>query len=128
MNQKRLIKFCKDRDIEITAYSPFGSPTRPWAKPGDPVLSLDNPKLVEIADKHGKTTAQIVLRYLVEIGAAPIPKSTNKKRIQQNIEIFDFKLTPEEIAVIDKFDCNGRAVPATELKGMPHHPFEGVEY
>lgn len=105
----------------------MGSPARPWAKPGDPVLNLDNPKLVKIAKKYGKTTAQVILRYIVQLGTIPIPKSSNKQRIQENIDIFDFELTDEEMAVLDTFDCNGRAVCADEMKGMPNYPFD-IEY
>lgn len=110
------------------AYSPFGSPTRPWAKPGDPVLSFDDPKLVKIAEKYGKTTAQVILRYITQLGAIPIPKSTNNIRIVQNANIFDFSLSDVDMAILDTFNCNGRAVPAEELKGLPHYPFEGVEF
>lgn len=110
------------------AYSPLGSPTRPWAKPGDPVLNLDDPKLVKIAEKYGKTTAQVIFRYIFQLGAIPIPKSTNKKRIVENADIFDFSLSDEDMAILDTFDCNGRAVSAEELRGMPHYPFEGVEF
>lgn len=46
----------------------------------------------------------------IDIGTIPIPKSATKEHIEQNIDIFDFKLTSEEIAVIDKFDCGGRIV------------------
>ncbi|KAJ8961895.1 hypothetical protein NQ318_021513 [Aromia moschata] len=115
LNQKKLIKFCRDRGVMITAYSPFGSPTRPWAKPGDPVLSLKDERLV-------------VLRYLIQIGTIPIPKSSNKDRIKQNIEVFDFELSPEDMEVVDSFNCNGRAVHAEELMGSSEYPFKDVEY
>lgn len=123
-----MIKFCNDRGIHITAYSPFGSPARPWAKPGDPVLKLDDPKLVTIGEKYCKTSAQVILRYLIQLGTIPIPKSSNPKRIEQNINVFDFELSDEDMKIIDSFNCNGRAVPAEELKGLPHYPFEGVEF
>jgi len=55
----------------VTAYSPLGSPDRPWAKPDDPKL-LDDPKLVELAKKHGKSPAQIVIRWMVTIIILPV--------------------------------------------------------
>ncbi|KAI4459763.1 aldo/keto reductase [Holotrichia oblita] len=128
INQKILIKFCRDRGIEVTAYSPFGSPSRPWAKPGDPVIHLTDPKLVAIGKKYKKTAAQIVLRYVFELGTIPIPKSTNKQRLAANLDIFNFELSSSDKAIIDQFNCNGRAVPAMELKGIAHYPFKDDEF
>lgn len=113
--------------MEITAYSPFGSPARPWAKPGDPVLRLDNPKIVTIGKKYSKTPSQVILRYLIELGTIPIPKSSNFNRIEQNIDVFNFKLDDDDIQVMDSFNCGLRAVHAEELKDMPHYPFEQNE-
>lgn len=101
------MKFCKTKGIVITAYSPLGSPDRPWAKPGDPQL-LDDPKLKDIANKLNKTPAQIVLKYQVQRGNMVIPKSVNKKRMTENINIFDFELSAEDIAFLDSIECNGR--------------------
>lgn len=118
-----MVKFCKDRNIEITAYSPFGSPARTWKKPGDPTLDLEDPRLVKIGKKYGKTGSQVILRYLVQRGVIVIPKSANQGRIKQNIEVFDFELTPEEVEIVESFDCNGRVVPADELRESPDYPF-----
>lgn len=123
ITQKKLIKFCKDNDVAVTAYSPFGSPARPWAKEEDPVVSLDNPKIVGIGKKYGKTSSQAILRYLIQVGTIPIPKSSNLKRIDQNIDIFDFELSPEDVATLDALNTNGRAIPAEELKGSKYFPF-----
>lgn len=123
LNQKKLREFCAKRNITVTAYSPLGSPARPWKTPEDPVVPLDEPKIIEIGKKYGKTPAQIILRFLVDIGTIPIPKSSSKERIKQNIDIFDFKLTPEEIAEIEKFDCGGRIIPVMEYKNHKHYPF-----
>lgn len=113
LNQKKLRNFCKERGIAITAYSPLGSPARPWQKPGDPDV-LNDAKIKEIADRYNKTSAQILLRYNVELGNSVIPKSSNKKRLAENLNIFDFSLAAEDIAYIDTFDCNGRICPNAE--------------
>ncbi|KYM87328.1 Alcohol dehydrogenase [NADP+] [Atta colombica] len=107
LTQNKLSNFCKERDILITAYSPLGSPDRPWAKPDDPKL-LDDKKLIDLGKKYNKTPAQILIRYQVDRGHIVIPKSVNKSRIAQNMDVFDFKLSPEDIVYIDTFDCNGR--------------------
>ncbi|KYQ50361.1 Aldo-keto reductase family 1 member B10 [Trachymyrmex zeteki] len=120
--QKKLSDFCKERDILITAYSPLGSPDRPWAKPDDPKL-LEDKKLIDLGKKYNKTPAQILIRYQVDRGHIVIPKSVTKSRIAQNMNIFDFKLSPEDIAYIDTFDCNGRICPVEGSKASPYYPF-----
>ncbi|KAI4503122.1 hypothetical protein M0802_002166 [Mischocyttarus mexicanus] len=122
LNQKKLSDFCKEKGIVITAYSPLGSPDRPWAKPDDPKL-LDDVKLNELAKKYNKKPAQILLRYQLDRGHVVIPKSVTKSRIIENSEIFDFKLTPEDIAYINTFDCNGRICPMTGSEACTHYPF-----
>ncbi|KAJ3665102.1 hypothetical protein Zmor_000615 [Zophobas morio] len=127
LNQSRLIEFCRSKGITVTGYSPLGSPDRPWAKPDDPQL-MDDPKLKDLADKYKKSPAQILLRYQVQRGVITIPKSVTKSRIQQNFNIFDFKLSADDMAYLDTFDCNGRFCPMTGGLGHPHHPFEHDEY
>ncbi|XP_060524657.1 aldo-keto reductase family 1 member B1-like [Cylas formicarius] len=127
LNQSKLIDFARSKGITVTAYSPLGSPDRPWAKPDDPQL-LDDPKLLQIAKKYNKTSAQVLLRYQVDRGIIVIPKSVTKSRIQQNFEIFDFSLSKEDIEKLNAFDCNGRLVPMTAALGHKHHPFENDEY
>lgn len=112
MNQKKLIDFCKSNDIVVTAYSPLGSPDRPWAKPDDMKL-MEDPKLIEVAKKYNKTPAQVLLKYQIQRGIVVIPKSVTKSRIAENVNIFDFKLSAEDIAYIDTFDCKGRFCPMT---------------
>ncbi|KAG6462129.1 aldo-keto reductase family 1 member B1 isoform X1 [Manduca sexta] len=127
LNQARLKKFCEDLDIKITAYSPLGSPDRPWAKPDDPQL-MEDPKLKAIADRLGKTVAQVLIRYQIDRGNIVIPKSVTKSRIASNFDVFDFKLSAEDVALIDSFDCNGRLVPMTASLGHKYHPFENDEF
>ncbi|KAK5650296.1 hypothetical protein RI129_001325 [Pyrocoelia pectoralis] len=127
LNQKRLIDFCKSKDIAIIAFSPLGSSDRPWGKPDEPVL-LQDPKLKKVADKYGKTTAQVLLRYQLQRGLATIPKSVTKSRIEENFNIFDFELSADDMSYIDTFDCNERFCPLTNSFGHPEHPFIRDEY
>ncbi|XP_046455158.1 aldo-keto reductase family 1 member B1-like [Daphnia pulex] len=122
LNQKRLIDFCKERDIHITAYSPLGSPDRPWAKPEDPSLLAD-PKIKAIADNYKKSTAQLLIRYQVERGVIVIPKSVTKTRIEQNFDIFDFQIGESDMQYIDSLDCNGRFCHVTWMNDSPDFPF-----
>lgn len=70
---------------------------------------LEEPILVELASKHGKTPAQVVLRWHIQHGLSPIPKSVRAQRIAENIAIFNFTLAPAETAAIDALDTGVRA-------------------
>lgn len=107
MNQKKLTEFCRARGILITAYSPIGSPDRPWAKPDDPQL-LDDVKLRQIANKYNKTPVQVVLRYQVQRGNITIVKPLTHSQIEEEMRIFDFELSAEDMRYIASFECDGR--------------------
>jgi aldehyde reductase len=127
LGQAKLKKFCEDRGIFMTAYSPLGSPDRPWARPEDPKL-LDDPKIVELAKKYEKSAAQIVLRWQIQRGCVVIPKSVTPSRIEENSKLFDFNLTNEDMATINSFECNGRVINVlvdgkSRDAAHPHFPF-----
>lgn len=69
---------------------------------------MENPEVLKIAEKYGKTPAQVLLRFLVQNKVTPIPKSTNPGRLRENLDVFDFALTGKEMEVLRKEDRNIR--------------------
>jgi alcohol dehydrogenase (NADP+) len=135
LNQQPLIDHMAKYNIIFEAYSPLGSPDRPWAKEGEPVL-LDNPKLAAIAQKYNKSVGQILIRFQVERGVVVIPKSVTPERIRSNFDVFDFKLSDEDMAALIGLNNNWRAcLPKIEVNGEmvprdkdhPYYPF-GIPY
>ncbi|XP_045765332.1 aldo-keto reductase AKR2E4-like [Maniola jurtina] len=102
-----LVQYCQNQGIIVMAYGPLGyTVPRPWARNNRPPPSLDDPVLVKIAKKYGVTTSQVALRYLMDRGTVPIPRSTNKNHIQLNIDLFNFSLTDEDVERISNFNIN----------------------
>jgi 2,5-diketo-D-gluconate reductase A len=65
---------------------------------------LSEPTIVELAQRYARTPAQIVLRWHIEAGVVAVPRSTNPERIAQNIDVFDFQLTPGDLARLAALD------------------------
>ena len=97
--QKPLITFCRSHDIQVQAYTPL-------ARNDDRLTK--NLILRGLAEKYGKTIQQIILRWHVQLNQIPVPRSLNHTRQLQNINIFDFSLTDEEIKSIDSININSR--------------------
>ncbi|XP_027096743.1 D-galacturonate reductase [Coffea arabica] len=96
--QKELREFCKAKGFEITAYSPLGANNTKW---GDNRV-MDSDVLAEIAKSRGKTVAQVALRWVYEQGVSLVTKSYNKERMKQNLQIFDWSLSGEELEKISQ--------------------------
>ena len=94
---KELLEFCRSHDIQLEAYSPLTKS-----------FKLKDPKLIKIAEKYNKSTAQILLRWGLQKGVIVICKSKNRDRILENADIFDFEIMEEDMAIFDSFDENLR--------------------
>ena len=103
---------------EQRAYdSEQGIVTEAWSPLGAGNELLQEPTLVSIAGKYGKTPAQVVLRWHIELGNVTIPRSANPRRIAENINIFDFSLTDDEVAVISALDTGAEPRVDSDLTG-----------
>ncbi len=98
--QKKLIKYCQERGIVCEAMSTF-SHFRNTETRKDIV---GNTTIAPISEKYGKSIPQVILRWLVQQGIVVIPKSANKGRLRENISIFDFELSKDEMSTIDSLD------------------------
>jgi methylglyoxal/glyoxal reductase len=98
--QQELVDFCLKNNIRHEAWSPLMQGK-----------VLDLPQIKAIAEKYGKSTAQVILRWDLQKGVITIPKSVHKERIISNADIFDFSLTDEEIKTLDTLDKGERNGP-----------------
>ncbi|XP_060080910.1 aldo-keto reductase family 1 member C23-like [Ylistrum balloti] len=125
--QKKLHEFCKSRNILLEAFSPLGSPHFKGPAEINVVQSSDNlvenPIIVDIAEKYKRTPGQILLRNLVQRGIVVIPKSENPKRMKDNLQIFSFSLSNEEMEKIDKLDNGKRRFIFSWFSTHPEYPF-----
>ena len=97
-----------EHGIVTQAWSPIGGIT---AYGGGDRSTFDDPMLREIANHHGKSPAQVMLRWHLQQGRSAIPKSIKPARIAENVDVFDFALTPEQITAINALDSAARGGP-----------------
>jgi diketogulonate reductase-like aldo/keto reductase len=115
--QRELRAFHHRHGIITQSWSPIGGVCRRNARAdANGVKSpLEHPATAALAAKHGKTPAQVIFRWHIDHGLSAIPKSVRPERIAENIDIFDFALTKDEVAAIDALDTGGRSGSNPEL-------------
>jgi D-xylose reductase len=109
LTQQRLLRFCQEENIIVTAFSPFGASSYvPLNMAGANESVLDDPEVIAIAGDLGKTPGQIVLRWAIQRGTVTIPKTQTVAHLRDNIELFGFDLGDTEMTRIDRLDRNRR--------------------
>ena len=98
-NRKELHAFCQEHNILVEGYCPLARAKR-----------LDDPVITTLAKKHGKTNAQVMIRWSLQLGNVVLPKSVRKERIIENIQVFDFELTPEDMAALNALNEDYSAI------------------
>ncbi|MEB6062947.1 aldo/keto reductase [Enterococcus gallinarum] len=91
--QKEVVSYCQEHNVLLEAYSPLGTGK-----------IFDVPEMQELSDKYGKTIAQIAIRSSLQHGFLPLPKSVTPSRIEENLAVFDFELSDEDMQRIDQLD------------------------
>jgi len=122
VNQIEVHPYFQQRDLQALhtehgiltqAWSPIGGITH--YRDGKHSSTLQDPVIGEIAAAHGKSPAQVMLRWGVQQGRSVIPKSTKPARIAENLDVFDFDLSADELAAIDALDTGQRGGPEPEV-------------
>jgi len=118
--QKELLKLCRELCISVTSYSTLGSPGRGSSKmvkfvEGD---CLNHPIVQDLTKRYGKTEGQILLRNAIQKGVSVIPKSTNRSRLEDNFNVFDFEISAEDE---QRLDSIGERTRLLTLDFCTHH-------
>ncbi len=103
--RRALLEACRSHDVVLEAYSPLGTGRH-----------LSDRTVTGIADRVGRTPAQVLLRWCIERGLPVIPKSTHRERIEENARIFDFALSADDMAQLDALDGTSGTAQALERK------------
>ncbi|XP_063912523.1 1,5-anhydro-D-fructose reductase-like [Zophobas morio] len=130
LQQRQLVDFCHKNGITVVAYSPLASPgynkfLKQLGREEKQLPDiLGDPVVAQISKNHSKTPAQIVLRFLIQRGIAPIPKSVTEKRVKENIAVFDFALSDSDMKELSGLDVGekARVCDFRLFQGIVTHP------
>ncbi|MGK2904751.1 MAG: aldo/keto reductase [Desulfuromonadales bacterium] len=123
LQQDEMLAYCQKHSIHLTAYSPLGSGDRPdvLKKANEPSL-LENQCVMQIAKKHGYSTAQVLIRWAIERNTAVIPKSVTPARLAENFQSADLELSNQDMLELAKLDAGYRYVEGGfwTIEGSPY--------
>jgi len=122
LTNTQLVDFCHSQGVQVIAYSPFGAKLRPWKQDTDPVV-LEDPIITAIAQRVQRTTAQVVLRYLLQRDLIVLTRSSSAARMKENIQVYDFELLDDDMAQINSLNKNFRAYKLEWWEHSQYWPF-----
>ncbi|XP_036042818.1 aldo-keto reductase family 1 member C13 isoform X2 [Onychomys torridus] len=123
LNQSKLLDYCKSKDIVLVAYGALGTQRyKEWVDQNSPVL-LNDPVLCDVAKKNKRSPALIALRYLLQRGVVPLAQSFKENEMKENLQVFEFQLSPEDMKTLDGLNKNFRYLAADFLAGHPEYPY-----
>ncbi len=124
LTQERLLDFCRIEGIAVTAFSPFGADSYVPLGMASPQESLlQDPVVRAVADRLGRTPAQVLLRWAVQRGTIPIPKTQRPERLRENLAIFDFSLDDDQMRSLSALNRNRRYNDPGEFCEKAFHTF-----
>ena len=104
--QQETVAYCKENGILVEAWSPLGNGR-----------VLNNPELMEIAEKYGKTVAQLCVRWVLQHDVLPLPKSVTPSRIHENLQVSDFEISDSDMTKIDEMgEFGGSGMDSDKIK------------
>jgi D-xylose reductase len=107
--QEKLLRYCQSQQIAVTAFSPLGAPSYiPLGMANDSDCVMSHPTIVEIANNVKRSPAQVVLRWGVQRGTSVIPKSSSREHLAENLQLFDFELSGDQMAAVSALDRHQR--------------------
>ena len=96
---EELLNYCRQKGIQLQSYTPLVRGKK-----------FKDPRIIKLGEKYGRTPAQIILRWNLQLGVSTIPKSSNPHRLKENFNVFDFSLTDEDVQALNNFHENYRVV------------------
>ncbi|XP_076795514.1 aldo-keto reductase family 1 member C13-like isoform X2 [Arvicanthis niloticus] len=113
LNQSKLLDYCKSKDIVLVAYGALGTQRyKEWVDQNSPVL-LKDPVLGDVGKRNNRSPALIALWYLVQRGVVPLAQSFKENEMRENLQVFEFQLSPEDMKILDGLNKNFRYLPVT---------------
>ncbi|XP_058388820.1 aldo-keto reductase family 1 member C23-like isoform X1 [Diceros bicornis minor] len=122
LNQSKLLDFCKSKNIALVAFGALGTQRKHWVDQSSPVV-LHDPVLCAMAKKYQLSPALIALRYQLQRGVVVLAKCDNEKQMKENMQVFEFQLTSEDMKVLDGLNRNLRYLPLQIFADHSEYPF-----